>query len=91
MLKRNQIVKAAIYAFYVIENTVIFHCHDFQIIMPMLELHHVWCVLRSYKPAARASKYSLNIYLAHSHSLTQTVSHLDGPDIKEAAGAVGQT
>lgn len=59
--------------------------------MPMLELHHVWWVLRSYKPAARASKYSLNIYLVHAHSLTQTASHLDGPDIKEAAGAVGQT
>lgn len=30
-----------------------------------------------------ASKYSLGIYLAHAHALTQTVLHLDGPDIKE--------
>lgn len=49
----------------------------------VLELHLVLVAACSQKPATRASKYSLGIYLAHAHSLTQTLSHLDGPDIKD--------
>lgn len=45
--------------------------------------HLVLAASRSHTPATRTSKYSLGIYLVRAHSLTQTLSHLDGPDIKE--------
>lgn len=45
--------------------------------------HLVLAASCSPKPATRASKYSLGIYLMRARSLTQTLSHLDGPDIKE--------